>query len=437
MLVLTCICAALLAACGSGAASPSAVGSAGTTAPVDNGAAITAAPINATAFATVAAAETSAPTAPAATTTRTDVSPVPCPEPASATSTTDCDKLYTTLLAKYGEDYSQCQPDSAVANACQKPDSLQGELKEQINIQLMLDSSGSMAADLGGQRKMDIAKQVMTTFVDTVPKEANIALRVYGHTGSNDNADRPESCKGTELFYPFQPLNTTLFKSAIAGFDATGWTPIAASLQAAQQDFAPYKGDTNTNIIYMVSDGIETCDGDPVAAARALHEADIAAVVNIVGFDVDPAAAEQLRAAAAAGGGQYFEARSADELNEVFTEQIDWQEWNKYYGCAFRAANQQAGEVFRDQNEAVACTVQTANKEFGAIFGDINTNYVQYGDCAKSVGDLFQARYKRITSVSLDNFNETVDNAKQEYQSAVDAARSEYTDTVNKLTPTP
>jgi len=45
------------------------------------------------------------------------------------------------------------------------------------------------------------------------------------------------------------------------------------------------KGAENAkNVVYVVSDGIETCGGDPVKAAEELHTSNIKAVVNISGL---------------------------------------------------------------------------------------------------------------------------------------------------------
>src|SRR5690606_41143319 len=53
-----------------------------------------------------------------------------------------------------------------------------------------------------------------------------------------------------------------------------GWTPVAGALESAKESFAGLDAETNTNLIYLVSDGIETCDGDPVAAAKNFADSD-------------------------------------------------------------------------------------------------------------------------------------------------------------------
>lgn len=55
----------------------------------------------------------------------------------------------------------------------------------------------------------------------------------------------------------------------------------------------------------FISDGIETCDGDPIKAVSKLRNHQIDATVNIIGFDVDDEGQQQLKEIAEAGGGEY------------------------------------------------------------------------------------------------------------------------------------
>jgi Ca-activated chloride channel family protein len=342
------------------------------------------------------------------------------------TSEENCETLYQELLAQFGQDYNRCIPDAVGTATCPKPESLEGqaELKENINIELILDSSGSMAAEMEGQPKLEIAKEVLIGFVETLPETANVALRVYGHVGSNNEADKAVSCAGSELLYPFQTLDKAKFKTAINSFQATGWTPVAGSLQKAQEDFAQFDPETSSNFVYLVSDGIETCDGDPVAAARELYASDIKAVVNIIGFDVDPEAAQQLRAAAEQGGGQYYEAHSATELNTIFTETFNWQEWTNYYACVVRDVTTQAAAVTLSETEAYACVVQSATEEYSSITLESASDIAKYGACREYIQGKADSRYNSLIEAAEQKHREAVDIAQQEREQAIQEAEA-------------
>jgi Ca-activated chloride channel family protein len=210
----------------------------------------------------------------------------------------------------------------------------------------------------GAATKLDTAKGVLSEFLTTLPERANVALRVYGHTGSSAEADKTVSCDSSALVYPFGPLERPKFQNAIGSFRATGWTPLAASLDAAGHDFERFDPATSSNFVYVVTDGLETCDGEPVASAQALHAAGVHPLVNIVGFDVDAEAAQQLRAAAEAGGGKFYGAHDSDELNRIFKSTFDWTAWSAYYNCLFRAANNQYNAVTGDQNYSYYCVMR-------------------------------------------------------------------------------
>jgi hypothetical protein len=113
---------------------------------------------------------------------------------------------------------------------------------------------------------------------------------------------------------PFGPAGASsgAIASTVDGAKAQGYTPIAYSLGQAANDFP---ADAKERVIVLVSDGKETCRGDPVIAARALAAKGI--TVHTVGFIVDTAARGQLQAIARATGGTYFDAPVGPELPDT------------------------------------------------------------------------------------------------------------------------
>lgn len=200
------------------------------------------------------------------------------------------------------------------------------------NIAILLDASGSMAQKISGTTKMKQAKEAINNFVASMPEASNVSLRVYGHKGSNADSDKEVSCDSTELVYELQSYDNEKFGDALDKFEPTGWTPIAKSISEAKKDFEKAE-DASQNIIYVVSDGVETCGGDPAKAAEALHDSNIEAVVNIIGFDVDSKGQEQLLKVAEAGGGEFKTVDSGDDFKEVWEDERvrlynEWSSWN-------------------------------------------------------------------------------------------------------------
>lgn len=199
--------------------------------------------------------------------------------------------------------------------------------KDKVNILIILDASGSMADKVDGKPMIDIAKESIQDFVASIPEGANVGLRVFGVEGNTKEDSR------STLLYELQPMNKDKFNQALAPLSPKGWTPIARSLEDAAKDLAAYPGESSTNLVYLVSDGIETCGGDPVAAAKALVDSGVKAVVNVIGFNADMEAQRQLKAVAEAGGGLYTNAGNQAQLKEALNQAKDilaqWEAWKK------------------------------------------------------------------------------------------------------------
>lgn len=191
------------------------------------------------------------------------------------------------------------------------------------NLLVILDSSGSMAAQAGENRnKLDSAKFALSRYVKVATVIYNVGFMVYGHKGNNEEAGKAESCVGIELLKPIGGVQPETIDPLLEQFQPTGWTPIAASLEKAKEAFAGKQGEQIFNKIILVSDGLETCNGDPVAVARQLHEEGLNVQVDVIGFDIqNQDEAAQLREIAEAGGGSYFDAKTAQQLDDFLRQQ--------------------------------------------------------------------------------------------------------------------
>jgi Ca-activated chloride channel family protein len=82
--------------------------------------------------------------------------------------------------------------------------------EEVVNVELIVDVSGSMAQTLpGGETRIDAAQRVLAEVVTGIPERegVNVGLRVYGHKGDNTEAGREESCKSSELVADIEPVD--------------------------------------------------------------------------------------------------------------------------------------------------------------------------------------------------------------------------------------
>ncbi len=186
-------------------------------------------------------------------------------------------------------------------------------------VMIAIDASGSMAARIGGETKMDAAKRAAIGFLGGIPAGTQVGLVAFGHRGTNLPSGKGASCRGVETIYRLGSANTAQVEAALRGVRPTGWTPLASAITAAGSSFSPSRT-PGAQVVYVVSDGLETCGGDPVAAARTLNRGPVKAVVNIIGFDLAPADRAQLAAVASAGGGTFVEAKTGSDIGRIMDE---------------------------------------------------------------------------------------------------------------------
>ncbi|EZH65388.1 hypothetical protein DH09_17310 [Bacillaceae bacterium JMAK1] len=196
---------------------------------------------------------------------------------------------------------------------------LEEEMEKEVNVAILLDASGSMAGQVDGGQKMDLAKDAIAVFVQNIPDETNVLVQAYGHEGDNTNDGKTESCEAIENVYPLSPINDREFVEAVDPIEPTGWTPLADAMEQAKEDLIEEADENSINFIYVISDGIETCGGDPVAVAETIPEAGIDFEVNILGFDIADDEHEQLQEVAEVSGGNYSSVYTAQELDEEVT----------------------------------------------------------------------------------------------------------------------
>jgi len=178
-------------------------------------------------------------------------------------------------------------------------------------VELILDASGSMLQKLGATRRIDIAKQTLTKLTSsTIPAGTPFAMRVFGR--------EVDSCQ-TDLDVPVSPLNPAAVGQRIAALTAKNGakTPIGASLAKVSDDLKSVKGE---KLVVLITDGEETCGGDPAAEIEKLRKAGIGTRVSIVGFALDDQKlAATFRRWSDLGGGAFFDAKDAAGLDKSLT----------------------------------------------------------------------------------------------------------------------
>ena len=186
-----------------------------------------------------------------------------------------------------------------------------------VAVELVFDTSTSMNKRIGKQTRMAVAKKSLTRLVTTaLPEGLPVALRIF-KPGSNGR----QSCD-TTLAVPLGPLDRgamlELIRSLKIGKGTR--TPLAAAIGAVRDDIGGVEG---PRIVVVVTDGNESCKGDPEAAVRSLVEEGFDTTVNIVGLALDNEKVKQRMASwAATGGGIFIDAQDQAGLSSAIVQTL-------------------------------------------------------------------------------------------------------------------
>lgn len=188
---------------------------------------------------------------------------------------------------------------------------LAAQAQDRPNTILVLDASGSMWGQIDGVAKITIAQDVVTGLLQTLPDNQSLGLTVYGHRRRGDCAD-------IETVVAPAPGTRDEIAAAVAAIQPLGKTPMTDAVIAAAESLR-YTEEAAT--VILVSDGVETCNPDPCAAARALEQAGINFTAHVIGFDItDPEALRQMQCIADETGGRFLTAANASELTAALAD---------------------------------------------------------------------------------------------------------------------
>jgi Ca-activated chloride channel family protein len=156
--------------------------------------------------------------------------------------------------------------------------------EEKTRILFILDASRSMLGNWQGEEKFVMARRLLSKVLDSLKGVENVdfALRVYGHRKHYP----PQDCNDTKLEVPFsadRPIERIKYR--LKHIQPNGTTPIAESLAKASGDFTPCAD--CRNIVILITDGKEECDGDICEVSEQLQKEGIILKPFIIGIGND------------------------------------------------------------------------------------------------------------------------------------------------------
>ena len=173
-------------------------------------------------------------------------------------------------------------------------------------ILFVMDASRSMTGKWQGESKYVIARTILSQILDSIKSIDNVqvALRVYGHTKNFP----PQNCNDTHLEVPFSDDNVEQIKFRLKQLSPRGTSPIASSLLKSKDDFTPCNN--CRNIIILITDGIEECNGDICEVSATLQKEGIILKPFIIGIGHDTHEAYDC-------AGQYYNAANKEQFTKA------------------------------------------------------------------------------------------------------------------------
>jgi hypothetical protein len=184
--------------------------------------------------------------------------------------------------------------------------------KTRKNLEIILDASGSMKTLMGPkQTRWDVALETLDQALNSLPDDFNVGLRIYGH---RELSTSPKTCTDSELVIPVKKLDRKAILARANLFKPKGETPLVYSALQAPGDLRALGGGT----VILITDGEESCKGDPVKAAAELKASGLDIRLNIVGFALkNPQTQKDLAGFSQATGGLFYAAESGAGLADA------------------------------------------------------------------------------------------------------------------------
>lgn len=334
------------------------------------------------------------------------------------------EQLYDDFLAEFAGDTKPCYTSYTLREVAPPdgPETMGRRWKKAI---VALDASGSMMGRVGGERKMDAAKAAVRKFLESVPSDAEVGLLAFGHRGNNEESGKAESCAVVELLAAPGAANAEGISRALDKVRATGWTPLAAAIAKAGESFTPAAGE-GEQVVLVVSDGMETCGGDPAAAARALRQSEMKAVVNIIGFDIPDKQRKALEAVAEAGGGAFSQAADQKELEErLRVTDANLKERSDYDTAAVQARSDNNTSALEASSHANTCVLEIVSGE-RMKFLEITNRMVEDGQTdsgsARAAHQRLKERHEKLKA-EMQAFRDRVKAEMEAVNARIDEQR--------------
>lgn len=184
----------------------------------------------------------------------------------------------------------------------------------QADAMIVFDASGSMGTTDYALKVPRIArvKQAMAHVVPEVAPVRRLGLIVYGEGAYDD-------CSAIRLHMRPTANAADQLLGIVASINPRGRTPLTNSVEQAAE-VLNYTAEQA--VVVLVTDGEETCNGDPCALGRQLEASGRDITVHVIGYREGESEYFKARCIADETGGKYYSVSTEDQLIEALRKTL-------------------------------------------------------------------------------------------------------------------
>ena len=184
---------------------------------------------------------------------------------------------------------------------------------------IVFDASGSMTGHGFGEtvvRRIEQVRRALAEVLPTVAPARNLGLIVFGPGTRN-------ACENIDLKLSPGRNSAARIMSEVDQLQPYGPTPLTSAVGAAAEVLR-YRD--RPAVIVLLTDGEETCRGNPCALARELKAQGADVTVHVIGymlrFASEPSSGQFARCLSETTGGMFLSTETTEELSEALRQTL-------------------------------------------------------------------------------------------------------------------
>ena len=189
---------------------------------------------------------------------------------------------------------------------------------------ILFDSTGSMGDQFLGKTKVEHAADAVNNILQQMPQDEKVGLRTIGIppdkllTLASSKVTRKEICVQTYLRNRIRTFNQRAIKGTLSELFAFGPTPLAYSLRTTIEN--DFHFSTPEKHIILITDGYETCDGNPCEYIKMIMKKRKDIVIDVVAIGANSYDLNYLKCLTDATGGDVYDIQTPTEINPTIEQ---------------------------------------------------------------------------------------------------------------------